>query len=558
MKKRNTTFRLGLTIFFLLVAVYYLYPTFSFNNLQKEQAAEISSLAAVTGQSEVDLNRAIVEGRGQDVMDMIAQADSLSDADKEAAQEKALYLIGDFANELDANSKKALKLGLDLQGGMRLVLEVNLVELMDQIAKNKDVQFNALMAEISSRLRDPNADFNETVLDVFESSEVRLSRYFHETRSSNRQVLDYLGDEADDAISRSLEILRNRIDQFGVSEPSIMRQGKRRIVVELPGVQDPSRARSLVGKTALLEFKLLVEPEIAQKVLEDIDDFLRREKGLLAVADTMSEAESLAKTEEETTAPVADDKVIDAGDLFSEEIDVSALGKDTSLVVAEGLIEEHPFYGLLRNVGDAVAVIDQNRRAVDAILARAEIRALIPGEVEVIWSNEKIVGPDGNEYWNMYVVKSEPEMTGKYLTKADVEIGSGASPGSEGQAIVSLAMNRQGARIFARVTGANVGRKLAIVLDKHVYMAPVIKVKIPDGRAIIEGSDSMEAARDLAIVLRAGALPAPVDFIEERTVGPSLGHDSIAKGKFSALLSLIIVGLFMLIYYRFAGLFANI
>ncbi|MBU0517753.1 protein translocase subunit SecD [bacterium] len=558
MKKRNTTFRLGLTIFFLLVAVYYLYPTFSFNSLQKEQAAEISSLAAVTGQSEVDLNRAIVEGRGQDVMDMIAQADSLSDADKEAAQEKALYLIGDFANELDANSKKALKLGLDLQGGMRLVLEVNLVELMDQIAKNKDVQFNALMAEISSRLRDPNADFNETVLDVFESSEVRLSRYFHETRSSNRQVLDYLGDEADDAISRSLEILRNRIDQFGVSEPSIMRQGKRRIVVELPGVQDPSRARSLVGKTALLEFKLLVEPEIAQKVLEDIDDFLRREKGLLAVADTMSEAESLAKTEEETTAPVADDKVIDAGDLFSEEIDVSALGKDTSLVVAEGLIEEHPFYGLLRNVGDAVAVIDQNRRAVDAILARAEIRALIPGEVEVIWSNEKIVGPDGNEYWNMYVVKSEPEMTGKYLTKADVEIGSGASPGSEGQAIVSLAMNRQGARIFARVTGANVGRKLAIVLDKHVYMAPVIKVKIPDGRAIIEGSDSMEAARDLAIVLRAGALPAPVDFIEERTVGPSLGHDSIAKGKFSALLSLIIVGLFMLIYYRFAGLFANI
>ncbi|HDH57946.1 MAG TPA: protein translocase subunit SecD, partial [Bacteroidetes bacterium] len=216
------------------------------------------------------------------------------------------------------------------------------------------------------------------------------------------------------------------------------------------------------------------------------------------------------------------------------------------------------FYALLRNVGDEIAVIKQNRRAVDVILARSDVRQIIPQDVEFLWSNEAFTGPDGNEYWNLYIVKAEPEITGKYLTKADVEIGSGYTPGTEGQPIVSLAMNRQGARIFARVTGANVGRKLAIVLDKHIYMAPVIKVKIPDGRAIIEGSDSMEEARDLAIVLRAGALPAPVEIIEERTVGPSLGADSISKGKFSAMLALLMVGVFMLFYYRFAGILADL
>lgn len=564
MKKRNIAFRLGLTLFFILLALYYLYPTYRNAKLKEIQEMEISSLAQQTNIPAIDLARAIQEGRGEDVMDRIAAAEGIDEAEKATAREKAQYLLGNLANELDRNSRKSLKLGLDLQGGMRLVLEVDLVELMRQLAKNRDARFDTLLAEISARLRDPSADFNETVLDVFDSADIRLSRYFLETQASNRQVLNYLGEEADDAIARSLEILRNRIDQFGVSEPSILRQGKRRIVVELPGVQDPARARGLIGKTALLEFKLLVDPTRAQTILEDIDAFLAKEQGIETPQDSLEIPEEPAKAEEaiaeaDTAAPpVAKDKVIDAGELFGGETDLSTLGEDTSLVVAEGIMEEHPFYALLRNVGDEIAVIKQNRRAVDVILARSDVRQIIPQDVEFLWSNEAFTGPDGNEYWNLYIVKAEPEITGKYLTKADVEIGSGYTPGTEGQPIVSLAMNRQGARIFARVTGANVGRKLAIVLDKHVYMAPVIKVKIPDGRAIIEGSDSMEEARDLAIVLRAGALPAPVNIIEERTVGPSLGADSISKGKFSAMLALLMVGVFMLFYYRFAGILADL
>jgi preprotein translocase subunit SecD len=561
MKQRKLLLRLGLTLLFIFLAVYHLYPTYRFSELRKVQDQEILSLAQLTSSSAAELKRAVQEGRNEDVMDHIS-AGELSSENRMLAKQKADELLGELSEKLDRSQRHSLKLGLDLQGGMHLVLEVDLVELMKQMANNPDARFDSLTAEVARRLKDPRLDFNETVLDVFESAGVRLSRYYLESQASNRQVLDHLSREADDAIARSLEIMRNRIDQFGVAEPTILQQGARRIIVELPGLQDPARARELIGKTALLEFKLLLESASAQKVLEDVDRTLKRER-ILAAGDTTALAALLAETPKDTTAqdtaaaPLAKDKVVEASELFAEEGEKGALGEDTSLVVAEGLEEEHPFYALLRNIGDEIAVVKQNRRAVEIILARPEIRAVIPREVEFLWSNETRMGPDNKEYWNLYVLKAAPEITGKYLTKADVEIGSGGDPGREGQPIVSLAMNREGARIFSRVTGANVGRNLAIVLDSKVHMAPVIKVKIPDGRAIIEGSDDMEQARDLAIVLRAGALPAPVGIIEERTVGPSLGADSISKGQLAAIISFIVICLFMIWYYKLAGLVAD-
>ncbi|MCX6639701.1 MAG: protein translocase subunit SecD [bacterium] len=564
MKKSNIALRLGLTVLFIVLSVYYLYPTFHYSDLKKQQTSEISNLARTISVPQSDLIRAVVEGRDNDVMDMIDNSAALDDASKKVAEDKAHVLLGEFADKLDKNHAKALKLGLDLQGGMRLVLEVDLVQLMRQLAKNPDARFDTLLVELSRRLKDPNMDFDQAVLEVFEGAGVQMTRYFQETQASDRQVLAYLDKEADDAISRSLEIMRNRVDQFGVAEPSIVRQGKRRIVLELPGVQDPERARSLIGQTALLEFKLLVESATAQTVLENIDKTLRRAKGLnqdsLATVDSLAMLNKAA-TEADSTkqAPIAKDKIVDANKIFGEETEKGTLGEDTSLVVAEGMVSEHPFYALLRNIGDEIAVVKQNRRAVEVILAKPEIRKAIPSDLEFLWSNELIDGPDGKQYWNLFLVKSAPELTGKYLTSADVQIGSGGnSPGREGQPVVSLAMSRQGGQIFSRITGANVGRKLAIVLDKHVYMAPVIKVKIPDGRAIIEGSKDMDEAKDLSIVLRAGSLPAPVEIIEEQTVGPSLGSDSIQKGSLSGILSFILIAGFMIWYYKFAGLIADL
>jgi len=277
---------------------------------------------------------------------------------------------------------KILKLGLDLRGGMHLVLEVDLARLPE-------------------------------------------------------------GTPASDAMERALEIIRNRVDQFGVAEPVIARQGDKWIVVELPGVRDPERAIELIGKTALLEFKL-------------VNDKVR------------------------------------ISDLLDSE------GKVDFKKMPSG-------YQILPGTGET-----------------------------------------------MYLVKQEPEITGAALTNARVRIG-----GEYNMPYVAVDLNKEGAIKFAKVTEMNIERNLAIVLDGRVQSAPVIKSKIPDGHAIIEGNFTMEEAKNLAIVLRAGALPAPVTVIENRTVGPTLGRDSIRAGLIAGGVGLTCSIFFMVLYYSLSGLVAS-
>ncbi|MFB0527913.1 MAG: protein translocase subunit SecD [bacterium] len=278
---------------------------------------------------------------------------------------------------------KILKLGLDLKGGMHLVLEVDLNRLPE-------------------------------------------------------------GTSPSDAMERALEVIRNRVDQFGVAEPLITRQGDRWVVVELPGVKDPERAIELVGKTALLEFKL-------------VNDGVR-----------------------------------------------------------------------ISEILDSEGKVDPNK---------------IPAGYEVL--------PGRRE--TLFLLKEEPEITGAALTNAKVKIG-----GQYNMPYVAVDFNKEGAKEFAKITEVNIERNLAIVLDERVQSAPVIKSKIPDGHAIIEGNFTMEEAKDLALVLRAGALPAPVNIIENRTVGPSLGRDSVRAGVVAAIIGLICVMCFMVIYYKLSGLVANL
>ena len=278
---------------------------------------------------------------------------------------------------------KILKLGLDLRGGMHLVLEVDLNRLPE-------------------------------------------------------------GTSPSDAMERALEVIRNRVDQFGVAEPLITLQGDKWVVVELPGVKDPERAIDLIGKTALLEFKL-------------VNDGIR----------------------------------------ISEILD------------SEGKVDP----------------------------------SKIPTGYEVL--------PGRREA--LFLLKEEPEITGAALTNAKVKIG-----GQYNMPYVAVDFNKEGAKKFARITEVNIERNLAIVLDERVQSAPVIKSKIPDGHAIIEGNFTMEEAKNLAIVLRAGALPAPVNIIENRTVGPSLGRDSVRAGVVAAGIGLICVMFFMVIYYKLSGLITNL
>ncbi|MFC1839272.1 protein translocase subunit SecD [Thermodesulfobacteriota bacterium] len=382
-----------------------------------------------------------------------------------------LYLVPSLPGDLPRWWSKALpeekiKLGLDLQGGMHLVLEVDalkavendlerIVEDIREDMRNEKVRYLDLK-------RDGNRGVNVTIMreedreaftDMMESRypEFEISdgepqekglRYKLSLKSDEKkQIMSFATDQA-------LETIRNRIDQFGVTEPDIRPQEGNRILLQLPGINDPERAKNLIGQTAELEFKLV-------------------------------------------------------NDKYSAED------------VKNGLTP-------------------------------------LPGGYEILYKVDRN-SETGEVVKTPFLVEKRSSLTGKYLTDARGTLG-----GQFNEPVVSLSFNNQGARIFERITGENVNKRLAIVLDDHVYSAPNINERISRGKAEISGSFSDETARDLAIVLRAGSLPAPVNFLEERTVGPSLGKDSINKGFKSMLIGGVIVVIFMVIYYGLSGVIADI
>jgi SecD/SecF fusion protein len=356
--------------------------------------------------------------------------------------------------------------------------------------------------------------------------------------------------EAEDALDRALEILRNRVDEFGVAEPVIQKEGSDRIIVELPGIQDEARAKNLIGRTALLEFKLVQDPEVFHSVLQKIDR-------ALVAADTLSEGNhESAEPSDESSPP--EEPAETAPELFEEELTPE---EETA---PEDILAEKPFSAYLLGMGQEknqppsdYFVRPDDYARVNAMLNEPIVQAQVPSDAELVWGSED-EEIQNNKFRRLYLLKKQAEFTGKTLKNATVEIGRGMDLKTANKPYVTLELNKEGARAMARTSAANIGKRLAIVLDHHVFSAPVIEEKIPTGQARITGGFDMDEARDLAIVLRAGALPAPVEIIEERTVGPSLGADSIHTGIRAALIGLAIVVLFMLIYYKFAGLIADL
>jgi protein-export membrane protein SecD len=342
------------------------------------------------------------------------------------------------SKQLSELRRKAIHLGLDLQGGMHLVLEVD---------------------------------------------RSRLSTA-----------------EAKDATDRAMEIIRNRVDQFGVAEPLIQRQGDDRIAVQLPGLTDRQRAIDLIGKTALLEFHLVRTPEEVRNVFERLDAFLAS-RG-------------------------------------------AAAGLDSALRSA-------PLTAHFLSLDGSAFIRDEDLQTVERLLATAGIDSIIPPDSKILWGGPG-EGGQGVSGRGLYLLKREPEMTGGTIATATAE----PDQDTPGAMAVGMKMTPRGRADFARVTGNNVNRQLAIVLDGVVNSAPVIRERIPSGDARISGNFNIAEARDLSIVLRAGALPAPVRIIEERSVGPSLGSDSIQQGLTAGLLGTALVVVFMVIYYQLSGVIA--
>ncbi|NLL13904.1 MAG: protein translocase subunit SecD [Fibrobacter sp.] len=379
--------------------------------------------------------------------------------------------------------KKILNLGLDLQGGMRLVLEIDRSKL-----ENRD----------------------------------------------DKDVLD-----------RAYTVIENRINALGVAEPIIQKQGNDRIIVELPGLKDEAAAKSVIGKTAQLEFNLVREPDQLRRALSVIDNVLTGKEGP-ATADSSEKADSLDKKEQEAIA----NRLFKSEKSNDSAADSSATDAATSAAKLKDLLVQ---------MGDQVAARMDHVGKVNAILTRDDVQQALKraglGNNSFLWDHDTTnLGNSG--YRVLYYVKGTPEMRGDVIKNAQATIGQSEMRGSGAK--VDIEMNAKGARTFSSVTAANRDKFLAIVLDSTVYSAPRIIQKIPFGKAEITGNFTMEEAKNLAIVLRAGALPAPVKIIQEQVVGPSLGQDSIEKGLFAGLIGAVLVVLFILIYYRMSGLIALI
>ena len=390
-----------------------------------------------------------------------------------------------------ASLKRILNLGLDLQGGMRLVLEID-----------------------RSRLD-----------------------------SDDRDVLD-----------RAYAIIENRINQLGVAEPSLQKQGSNRIIVELPGIKDERMAKEVIGKTAQLEFNLVRDDAIRERAFTVIETAVTGSRSVESESD-----------KEEQTAESAEEQVRERAEQELADRLITGSGGDAAEPAAgdgdaaDPLAPAGSFRTLIEYMGDMAVVRTSNVTRVSEFLRRDDVRRALAGAGlggnVFLWGSENYT-PERNSsvtYKYLYYLKAAPEMKGDVIKNAMASIDQSGGMNA-GKAKVDMEMNASGARRFTAVTSANINRQLAIVLDSTVYSAPRIVSRIAGGRAEITGSFTMEEARALAIILRAGALPAPVNIIEERTVGPSLGQDAINKGIQATIIGTALIIVFMIIYYRLSGI----
>lgn len=352
-----------------------------------------------------------------------------------------------------------------------------------------------------------------------------------------------------DVQQQSLEIVRNRVDQFGLSEPLISPSGKDRIIVELAGVDD-STAKSLVGSTAKLEFKILAEQEKFGQVVSVIDNYLVN-RGAIADSNAASPSDSSKTVEKEKVAEISDAELF-AGNAAS--VTDSALKTDSAS--ASESSQGVALSALYMSFGNGGFVAQEQIETVKRILNDRTVQSLVPHDVVFAWGSglEKVNG-SALKAKRLYLLKRRAEMSGEYVSDArPYRVSDGTN---SGEVAVSLKFAGIGPKRFGAITAANIGKQMAIVLDDQVISAPVIRDRIPNGEAQITGLDDMAEANRLAVVLRSGALKAPMNIIESRTIGATLGDDNIRSGFGSALIGLLITVIFMIMYYRFGGLVAS-
>lgn len=529
-------------------------------------------------------------------------------AKKDTSSADSLARIENFEKQYSAELMSAkqnrLKLGLDLRGGMYVTLEVDIIRLLEESAQSD--QIDDTFMEVLNKTKAEAVNSDEDVIDIFyrnfeqiaKPKRKFLSDYFDfggegAEAMSEEKILQTLKSNEQDAIDQAMQVIRQRIDKYGIAEPTIQKQGARRILLELPGVTNEVEMRQLLQTTARLEFKLVKNDEVTVSAFYAIDKFLARETKLkkgLNVQDTTKAFQdtNLVKAKTDTTSKLAKNDTTKA--------DTSKLAADTAKKATAdttnpyaGLseeetrkryLEDHPFTSLFETwfipkgknqrpqminyIVDNFPKGDYNFhiyepviKKFNQIISRYEIKELLPYGTQILFSAKPQINKDnaGKEIksYNFFVLKKDPELTGDVITDAIATYDP-----QNNQPIVSMSMNDEGSDRWAKITGENIQKRIAIVLDDQIYSAPVVQNKIIGGNSQITGMSDAEEAKLLKIVLKAGALKAPVQIIEERVVGPSLGEDSINSGLTSFLIAILLVVLFMALYYNVGGIISVI
>jgi protein-export membrane protein SecD len=361
-------------------------------------------------------------------------------------------------------------------------------------------------------------------------------------------------------MDRALEVIRNRIDEFGVTEPVVQRAGERRIVVELAGIQDPERAQQIISKAAVLEFQMVRTGSETRRLVEKLDRELARRAGVETPADTASAADGAGADSAASDSAEAEESAVLADTAAAEDSFLEApppsMAEDIAATAGRPLEARITYERIAGDAGDyeRAFVAETDVERLSRYLARCDSLGLVPDDVEWLWGSDSYVRGAG-PVRDVYLCTKDPELTGEVLEAASAQPDPNGGPGTF---LVQFDLDRMGRRLFSSTTGENVGRPMAIVLDGRVRSAPQIQGKIRGGTATITrgGGFPLEEAQDLSIVLNAGALPVPVRVEEERAVGPSLGRDSIEMGRNAILYGFAFVLVFMLIYYRLSGLIA--
>ena len=480
-----------------------------------------------------------------------------------------VYNIGVKEYTYSECTSREINLGLDLKGGMNVTLEVSVVDVIRALSnQSQDLTFNEAISLSLEKQKNSQEDFVTLFGESFQEidAEAKLAAVFYtpqlknrvKTSSTNIEVLDVIREEVEEAINRSFNILRTRIDRFGVTQPNIQRlEGSGRILVELPGVKDPERVRKLLQGTAQLEFWETYEYRDLISFINQANDIIKKFE---------DDKKNIVEVEDPVDKKIESNKENNDDNSLLSQLSSDSLLQDTAQQSFEKFASENPLYAVL------IPSLDQNNQPVSGpvcgfaaikdtskvneFLNNEEVKNIFPKDLKFAWT----VKPYDSEgkYVQLISLRGDARsmkaaMEGDVVTDARQDFGQ-----FNGSPEVSMTMNSEGARSWKRLTGENIGKSVAIVLDNYVYSFPTVQSEIGGGRSQITGNFTINEASDLANILKSGKLPAPARIIEEAIVGPSLGKEAIDSGLKSFMIALIIVLLWMIFYYNFAGVVSNI